>query len=439
MKSICFFLLLSVVSDYALNAQDITYYKDIAPLIQLKCAGCHKPGDSGPFSLLTYEDVAKRASFIKEVIQNRYMPPWKADSHYVSFANERSLTNKEIETIAKWVDDKMPKGKETAFKRPSPENAPSTIYGRKPDLILTTADTFHITGDGLERYVVYKIPFELKDSANVEAVEFYSNNKKLIHHANYAVHSVPDASIDINKTLSFINLTEDDRRKFDQYRPYQKIMTYYGGWIPGTSYESYPKEFGWVMPRRGVILLTVHYAPSVTDEASISGINLFFTKTPIARKVKVISFGSGGIGEREIDPPFFLKANEEKKFTLEVTNPNEDQSILYVWPHMHLVGKDFKAYITNSSGDTTRLVYIPRWDFRWQEIYRFRQLVKVKKGSVIHIECTYDNTAGNPFNPNSPPKNIFSRGDMKTTDEMMTLMMIFLPYKEGDEKLVLDN
>lgn len=431
-------LLICIAFACGLNAQDITYYKDIAPLIETKCAGCHKPGDSGPFSLLTYEDVAKRASFIKEVVQNRYMPPWKADSHYVSFANERSLTAQEIETISKWVDDKMPKGKETPSKA-TPDNTPSTIYGRKPDLMLKTADTFHITGDGLERYVVYKIPFELKDSANVEAVEFYSNNKKLIHHANYAVHSVPDENIDIRKTISFINLTEDDRRKFDQYRPYQKIMTYYGGWIPGASYESYPKEFGWVMPKRGVILLTVHYAPSVTDEASISGINLFFTRTPVARKVKVISFGSGGIGEREIDPPFFLKANEEKKFTLEVTNPNEDQSILYVWPHMHLVGKDFKAYITNANGDTTRLVYIPRWDFRWQEIYRFRKLVKVTRGSVVHIECTYDNTAANPFNPNSPPKSIFSRGDMKTTDEMMTLMMIFLPYKEGDETLVLDN
>ena len=423
----------------SLLGQDITYYKDIAPIVEAKCASCHKPGDSGPFSLLTYEDVAKRASFIKEVTQSRYMPPWKADNHYVSFLNERSLTEKEISTIAQWVENKMPKGKETAATK-TKENFPTTaVYGRKPDLILQASDTFQVSGDGLERYVVYKIPFELKDSANVEAVEFFSNNKKLIHHANYAVHNVPDENIDIKKTISFLNLTEDDRRKFDQYRPYQKIMTYYGGWIPGASYESYPKEFGWVMPKRGVILLTIHYAPSATDEPSISGINLFFTKTPVKRRVKVISFGSGGIGEREIDPPFFMPANTEKKFTLEVTNPNEDQSILYVWPHMHLIGKDFKAYVTNAAGDTTRLVYIPRWDFRWQEIYRFKQLVKVTKGSVIHLECTYDNTATNPFNPNSPPKNIFSRGDMKTTDEMMTLMMIFLPYKDGDEKLQLNN
>ncbi|MEO6314565.1 MAG: cytochrome c [Chitinophagaceae bacterium] len=439
MKLFTSILIICLVLPHILFGQDITYYKDIAPLLETKCNSCHKVGDSGPFPLLTYEDVAKRASFIKEVTQRRYMPPWKADNHYVLFANDRSLTTSEIAMIGKWVDNKMPKGKQPVSTAVQKNSAPSTIYGRKPDLVLKVSDTFHVTGDGLERYLVYKIPFELKDSANVEAVEFYSNNKQLIHHANYAVHSVPDETIDIKKTLPFINLTEDDRRKFDQYRPYQKIMTYYGGWIPGAGYESYPKEFGWVMPKRGVILLTIHYAPSGSDEASISGINLFFTKTPISRKVKVISFGSGGIGERQIDPPFFMPANTEKKFVLEVTNPNEDQSILYVWPHMHLIGKDFKAYVTSAAGDTTKLVYIPRWDFRWQEIYRFRQLVKVTRGSVIHMECTYDNTAENPFNPNSPPKAIFSRGDMKTTDEMMTLMMIFLPYKEGDEQLKLVN
>ena len=104
------------------------------------------------------------------------MPPWKPDKHYVSFSNERSLTDKEIALIAEWVDNKMPKGKEPAgmAKKILPV---STRYPRKPDLVLTTADTFHLNGDNMERFIVYKIPFELKDSANIEAVEFFSNNK----------------------------------------------------------------------------------------------------------------------------------------------------------------------------------------------------------------------------------------------------------------------
>ena len=420
------------------QAQDPTYYKDIAPIVQTKCAPCHRPGEAGPFSLLTWEDVAKRAAFIKKVIQSRYMPPWRADRQYVHFANERGLSDNEIALITRWIDNKTPQGKPSDYQPPANKPVQGTLFGRAPDLVLTTSDSFHLIGDNGERFVIYKIPFELKDSANVEAIEFFCNNKKLIHHANYAVQAVPDEKIAIKGGDSYVNLTDDDRTKVDQYMPFRKIMSYYGGYIPGTSFEYFPKEFGWVMPRRGVILLTVHYAPSATAEASICGVNLFFKKTPITRVMKVVSFGSGGIGEGQIEPIFYIKPNAVQTFRLEVTNPSQDQSLLYVWPHMHLLGKEYKAFITTPAGDTIRLVHIPEWDFRWQEIYRFPHPVKVPKGSVIHLECTYDNTANNPFNPNSPPKAVFSMGDMKTKDEMMTMMMGFLPYKEGDEKISLE-
>jgi len=419
-------------------AQEVTFNKDIYPLVQAKCAPCHHPEGGAPFSLLNYQDVAKRATFIKDVVTSRYMPPWRADNKYVHFANDRSLSQQEIDLFVKWADNKAPEGKNTAIAATAVKYETATKYNRKPDLVLKMVDSFLVKGDNRERFVMFKIPFELKESENLEAIEFYSNNKKLIHHANYAVHEVADTSIDIYNTDATVNLMEADRTKVDQYKPYKKVMTYYGGWIPGTSYEYYPKEFGWVMPKRGVILFTVHFAPSALDGQSISGVNLFFKKTPITRPVKVISFGSGGIGEKQISPIFFIKANTAKNFTLEVTNPGEDLSIMYVWPHMHYIGKNFKAYVVSPEGDTIKLVHIPEWDFRWQEIYRFKNLVKVPKGSVLHIEGLYDNTAENPANPNAPPKTIFSEGSMKSTDEMMTLLMVYLPYEPGDEKKVLD-
>jgi hypothetical protein len=182
--------------------------------------------------------------------------------------------------------------------------------------------------------------------------------------------------------------------------------------------------------------LTVHYAPSAKEEESISGVNFFFTKKDIKRKVKVISFGSGGIGEQEIQPRFtFIPPNKVSHFTLKVQNPSEDQSIMYIWPHMHLIGKEFKAFAITPQEDTIPLVHIPQWDFRWQEIYRLKSLVRIPKGSIIQIEGDYDNTSNNPFNPNNPPEAVYSWGDMKTNQEMMTMLMVFLPYKEGDEKL----
>ena len=110
---------------------------------------------------------------------------------------------------------------------------------------------------------------------------------------------------------------------------------------------------------------------------------------------------------------------------------------MYVWPHMHYLGKEFYAYAVTPSNDTIRLVHIPDWDFRWQELYRMKKLVKIPAGSVINMVGTYDNTADNPFNPNNPPKIVFSTGNMTSADEMFTLLMIYVPYKEGDEDISL--
>jgi hypothetical protein len=437
MNKLCFvtFVFFVLLLFFKVSAQEVTYTKDIASIIQTKCVTCHRPNEAAPFSLITYEDVAKRASFIKKVVQTRYMPPWRADAHYVDYSNNRSLTDEEINKIVQWVDNKAPKGsgKASAAKKTSIEG---TSYGRKPDLVLKPNKSYTLPGDNYERFLVYKIPFELPDSANIEAVEFFSNSKKIIHHVNYAIHEVP-AEIDMTTAPDMINLSEEDRSKAAAYLPFKKTITYYGGWIPGASYEAYPKGFGWVMPKRGVVLLTVHYAPSAKDEESISGVNLFFTKTPVERKVKVISFGSGGIGEKQIRPNFFIFPNAVQTFRLDVTNPGEDFSVMYVWPHMHLLGKSFKAYGITPSGDTIRLASVPEWDFRWQEIYKFKNLVRIPRGTTLHIEGTYDNTANNPFNPNKPPRPVLSKGDMLTTDEMLTLLMVFLPYKEGDESISL--
>ena len=421
-----------------LQAQTVTFHKDVAAIIHTKCTPCHRPGEAAPFPLVTYEDVAKKGSFIKKVTQSRYMPPWKPDNHYTSFQNNRSLTDAQIKTIAKWVDDKMPKGKPDKDERAVLEKfIPGTQYSRKPDMVLKMEKSFMVKGDNKERFIVFKIPFEMAAERNVEAIEFTSSNKKVIHHVNYGFHPVPDSSIDIINTADHINLSDDDRRKYDQYIPYKKQMTYYAGWIPGSSYESYPKDFGWVLPKRGVMLMTVHYAPVGKDEEDISGVNLFFKEKPVNRKVDVISLGSAGIGEKEISPYFVIMPDSVSTFRLKITTP-KDQSLMYIWPHMHYIGKSFKASAVTPVGDTIKLVHIPDWDFRWQEIYKFKKLVKIPQGSILTIESTYDNTANNPDNPFSPPRMIFSANDMKSTDEMMTLLMVFLPYQEGDENISLE-
>ena len=434
--SVIFGIILSAPESFA---QKITYYNQIAPLINRKCISCHRPGGAAPFALTSYKDVAKRGSFIEDVVTSGYMPPWKPDNNYRQFHNDRSLSQEEKKLLINWINQKMPEGrkKEESVDEPIKDYIAGTQYNRKPDTVLKVNKTFLVKGDLSEHFIVFKIPFSLDKARNVEAVEFVSSNKKIIHHANFAIHPVEEA-VSIEQGADYVDLSGEDRSSYDQYLPFKKKMDYYGGWIPGTSFESYPKDLGWVMPKRGVILLTIHYAPTGKDEEELSGINFFFKDTPIKRQVSVIGLGSAGVGEKDIDPYFMIPANETKSFNLKVVTP-KDQSLLYVWPHMHLLGKSFKSYAVTPQNDTIPLISIPEWDFNWQEIYRFKKLLKIPKGSVVNIEGFYDNTTNNPHNPSSPPRMVFSANDMKTTDEMLTMLMVFLNYEEGDEKMDLDH
>lgn len=428
---------LSLLCDWCAG-QTPEFYKDVQPIIHANCVPCHRAGEAAPFPLLTFEDVSKRSKFIKQVVSSRYMPPWKADNHYNSFANDRSLSEKDIKTIVGWIDGGTPKGKDN-LKAEQDLRArldAGTAYKRKPDLKLSMKEAFTLKGDTKERFVMFKIPFQMAQEANVEAIEFTSNNKKLIHHANFAIHPVPDASVDLHNTVDVVDLSGPEGDKYYEWVKYKKEMTYYGGWIPGTTVEGYPEDMGWVMPKRGVVLLTVHFGPSSVDAQSIDGVNIFFKKTPIKRKVKVISLGSGGIGEKEISPPLMIFANEVSSFKLHIANNQPDISLLYAWPHMHYLGKEFKAYATLSTGDTVKLVHVPAWDFRWQEIYKYKKPLLLPKGAVLTVEATYDNTASNPANPHNPPQLVMSTGNMRSDQEMMTLILMYVDRQPGDDELV---
>jgi hypothetical protein len=416
-------------------AQTPEFYKDVQPVIHANCVACHRPGEAAPFPLISYEDISKRSKFIKQVVSSRYMPPWKADGHYNSFANDRSLTEKQINTIVSWVDAGSPKGKGVSKIEKDIQDRVNagTSYKRKPDLTLRMKEAFKLKGDAVERFVMFKIPFETGQEFNVEAIEFISNNKKLIHHANFAIHPVEDTAIDLHDSVDWVDTNGPDADKYYEWVKYKKEITYYGGWIPGTTVETYPKDMGWVMPKRGVVLLTVHFGPAAIDAESIDGVNIFFKNEPIRRKVKVISLGSGGIGEKDISPPFMIFADEVKSFKLRVANNQPDVSLLYAWPHMHQLGKNFKAYATTAAGDTIKLVNIPAWDFRWQEIYKYKKPLLLPKGAVVTIEGTYDNTAENPMNPHNPPQLVMSTGNMRSDQEMLTLLLMYVQREEGDD------
>jgi hypothetical protein len=419
---------LPISSAQVLDKSAITYNLHIKPLITQHCAPCHRPGGAAPFSLLNYSDVNSRAHTIVAVTQSKYMPPWKADPHYRSFANERLLTAEQIALIRHWVEMGAPLG----TVQPKP-NISKTIsrpinLAPSPDLILHPSRRFYILGNNEENFVLYKIPFEIPKGQAVKAVEFVPGNRKLVHHANYAVQSVAN-NIDIYQGNDYV-MSDQFLNNMREYLPFMRDLVHYGGWVPGTSQQEFPTGVGFTLPTRGVILLTVHYGPSPIDTSDLSTLKLYYAKKPIQRKLQAISIGSAGAGT--LSAALDIPADSIKTFNATWTVPN-DISLLYIWPHMHLLGQKFKAWATIPSGKVVPLVDIPAWDFRWQESYRCRQMVHLPAGSVITVRGTYDNTSQNPNNPFSPPRRIISQNLMESRGEMLNLVLLMLPYQAGDE------
>ncbi|MEQ8358942.1 MAG: hypothetical protein RH860_05590 [Cytophagales bacterium] len=423
-------------------AQELSYSKDIAPIILENCLSCHRENGYAPFGLENYEDVKKRGDFIKYVTETRYMPPWQADPHYRSFAHERLMTQDDIEKIKLWVESGMPKGKKKNLPKLPEYSSGSQVLGRLPDLRLKMTEPFLVKGDNKEYYICYKIPYEIERDTFVEIIEFIPGNKNVVHHSSYQILGVEN-EIDVYKKPYYYIYQDNDRVNDEHEYNYFNLVsedgtfpkeTYHGGWLPGVSPQEYPEGMGFVLPKKGAILIrTLHYSPTPIDEYDQSYFNIFFAEKPIERTIQFAAFKP-----QNVKSGFFIPADSIYTHSFFV-RIRSDVSMLNINPHMHKLGKSFRSFAIKPNGDTIALVNIPKWDFNWQDFYRFKTIQKIPKGSVLHVIATYDNTSKNSENPFFPPRNIFfESGSMADTEEMMRLSFLYLPYLDGDENINLE-
>jgi len=428
------------------NGSEYTFNKDIAPVIFKNCSPCHRPGESGPFSLLSYRDVRKKAKTIVKVTQSGIMPPWPADPDYRHFVAERFLTAFEKEMIKQWVEDGCPEG--DTVTHPIPPHFPEGSQLGKPDMVFTLKEPFIIPGDNADHFMVIKIPYELPADTFIRLVEYVPGNRSLSHHVNgHIIQFDFDKKQDVFAGPWFI-----DREKagsLDSCYRYLQILNDDGtyptltpsvfNYLPGMNPQLYPEGIGgYKIKRKGVILMRdLHYGPSPKTDRDQPHVNIFFAKSLPVRPFMETQLGTLGISE--IIPPLLIPPDTVMKF---VTRAKiiHDISLVTINPHMHLLGKSFLAYAITPAGDTIPLVSIPKWDFRWQFYYTFPHILHIPGNSTIVAEAVFDNTSANPNNPFSPPQEITGlKGSMKTTDEMFQLIITFLPYEPGDEKISLEN
>jgi hypothetical protein len=422
----------------------VTFNEHVAPVILQNCSPCHRPNGGAPFQMITYRDVAKRAKMIRDVTADRYMPPWPADPRYQSFVGERFLSDRQIALLAKWVEDGREEGDGTA---PEPPEFPDGSMFGKPDLVVRFQDSIFIKGNNLDKFMVIKAPFELSKDTFIRLIEFVPGNRELVHHMNGHLinydydrksdvfegkHVVTDVDGSTMETYQLLSIAHNDGT-------FPTLTPSVSNYLPGVLPAIYPEGIGnYKVNRKAAFLLkNMHYGPSPTDAYDRSYFNVFFSDGPPKRPTKEWLLGTLGISE--VTPTLVVPPNEVMRVETNFTVP-QDVSLLTINPHMHLIGRSFKAWAVTPTGDTIPLISIPKWDFRWQYFYTFRNMLKIPKGSVIHAEGVYDNTNNNPNNPYDPPKTVVEpvNRDMKTTDEMFQFIITYLPYQAGDENISLE-
>lgn len=382
----------------------LTYCEDIAPIVIENCAPCHRPGEAAPFSLLSYDDVLKRAEQLVMVTEDRYMPPWLPQHGYGEFAAERRLTNEEIGMLSQWVEEGATKGDESELP-PIPDWPEGWQLG-EPDLVVTMTEPFEMPADGGDVFRNFVIPIKIPSTKYVEAIEFRPGNQKIVHHA----------TIRIDDTASSRRLDEKDPEPgyggMDSGSNAHFPEGHFLGWTAGKVPHRNEPGLSWTLQPGTDLVLELHLQPTGKPETLQSSVGLFFTDKPPTKHSFALVLESQAMNI----PP----GDDEYEVTDEYIFPMPVE-VLGIYPHAHYLGKTIEGYAILPDGSKKWLIRIPEWDFNWQDEYRFEEPVSLPKGTKVVMRITFDNSEDNVRNPNHPPERVVF--GPKTSNEMADLVL----------------
>lgn len=394
-------------------ARSLTFTRDIAPIFFKHCADCHRPGQAAPFSLLQYADAKKHAQDIVEVTKQRIMPPWLPEPGFGDFENPRVLSEREIASIEQWVAQGAIEGAPSDLP-PAPKWTEGWHLG-PPDLVVEMAQAYELPAEGGDIYRNFVVPVPVQTGRFVKAFEFRPGNPKVVHHA----------FIRFDQTPTSRRLDEKDPAPgFSGIHAPLTALTpegHFSSWQPGKIPAV--RDITWTLNPGADLVLQLHMQPSGKPEAVRASVGFYFAAKPspkILDKIHLTSF--------EIDIPAGATHYAVRdSYVLPV-----DVELLGVLPHAHYLGKRLEGTATLPNGATRPLLLIRDWNFNWQGDYRYARPILLPKGTRLAMEFTYDNSANNPRNPNTPPQRV--RYGLQSTDEMAELWLQ-VAFRSEQEKL----
>lgn len=390
-----------------------TYASDIAAILFKNCASCHRPGEAGPFPLLTYADASKRARQIAEVTASHTMPPWLPVEGYGRFVGERRLAASEIALLQRWHEQGAPEG-DPARTPATPAFTTGWQLGT-PDLVATMPDPFPLPPDGRDVYRNFVLTLPPGPARFVRGVEFRPGNPRVVHHAFVLVDDQGDSAAldDADPGPGYAGMNPGPSAR--------SPGGHFVSWQPGKSASFLPPGMSWRLAPGARLVVQLHMQTTGRPESVQASVGLFFTdEPPRATPYKLV------LASSQIDIPAGAAEHVvESSYRLPVP-----VQVLGVIPHAHYLGKQLHGFAKLPNGTTQWLIRIDDWNFNWQGDYRFAEPLILPAGTVLHQRFTYDNSEANPRNPHRPPQR--TTFGPNTTDEMGELWIQVLPASRDD-------
>ncbi|MFO1461836.1 MAG: tetratricopeptide repeat protein [Verrucomicrobiota bacterium] len=382
-----------------------TFNREIAPILYQHCTPCHRPGAAGPFPLLQYSDAQPRARKLAEAVSNRDMPPWMPEVGHGDFLGARRLSEAQIQAIRSWADQGAPEG--DPKERPKPPEFPSDWEWGPPDLVLTLPERYDLEATGKDVYRNFVIPVPAGSNRYVRAFQFRPESPA-VHHARILF----DASGESRRRDAADPVCGFGGTMPPAHFPPGQML----GWVPGRTATLAPDGMTWPLDGAGDLVVQLHLQRTGRPESIQPRLGLYLTNRPPSQSPVLL-----GILAQTLDIP----AGDSNYTVLRNVTLPVPADLLAVMPHAHYLAREVELTATPPGGAPQSLLRIRRWKFNWQDEYRYAHPVPLPAGTQLELRITYDNSAGNPANPNHPPVRVLHGPD--STDEMGELWLQLLP------------
>jgi hypothetical protein len=424
-----FVTLMAVAADLVAAPDNVTFNKDVLPILQRNCQVCHRPGEIGPMSLLTYQASRPWAKAIKAAVVSRTMPPWFADPRFGHFRNERRLTDAEIATLAAWADNGAPEG--DARDMPVPVRF-TDGWNIRPDLIFRLPKPLKIPAKGMIEYTYVAVAAPFKEDTWVAAGEIRPSDRSHVHHVIAMVR--PKGSKWMEQAqLGAEPWAPGPTRQADMLKANKgdaSVLTseFLVGYVPGMEAQRFDiDQSAKLIPAGADLVLEVHYTANGTEGEDQTMVGLELAKEAPKRLFMSIGAAQPGLVIAPGDP------NAEAKATLKF---GQAVDFVYMQPHMHLRGKDMTIEVLYPDGKRETLLSVPRYDFNWQIVYYEKTPLHLPAGTRLELTAHWDNSANNKWNPD--PTATVRWGD-QSWQEMLSAPMAVIVDRTVDPKTVVER